>query len=149
MTAESRDGGLGRFGRNCNQQSAGSLRNEEEAAVFLPKAFAETEAIANEIAVILQCAGEKSVARGFNRARKITDSRMINLEGHWLDIPLRIAKRHLSGVAQQSESRNVRHCVNGSCSSCLFLRFLQRFRRRAIPNSHRSDGRLQRGGRRP
>src|SRR5712692_7290303 len=121
MTAESRDGGLGRFGRNCNQQSAGSLRIEEEVAVFLPNAFAETHAIANEIAVILQSAGEKSFARGFNRARKITDSRMINLEGHGLDIPLRIPKRHLASVAQQTESRNVRHRVNGSCGSCLVL----------------------------
>src|SRR5260370_40403862 len=98
MTAESRDGGLGRFGRSSNQQAAGSLRIEEEVAVFLPNAFGETHAIANKIAVILQAAGEKSFARGFNRARKITDSRMINFEGHWLDIPLRVAKRHLPSV---------------------------------------------------
>ena len=93
----------------------------EQIAVLLGNALCETNAIANEIAVILQAAREKSSARGFHGSWKITDSRMIDLEGYGLDIPLRITKRHLPSVAQHSESRNVRHRVNRLRGSRFFL----------------------------
>ena len=121
MTIESGDGGLRGFRQDSNQQAAGSLRVEEKIAVFLRNAFGETHAIANEIAVILQAAGKKSFACGLNGSGKIANGGMIDLEGHGLNIPLRITERHLPGVAQQSESRNVRHCMNWSCSPCLVL----------------------------
>jgi len=68
---------------------------------------------------------------------------MIDLEGHGLNTPLRITERHLPGVAQQSESRNVRHCMNWSCSPCLVLYSLQRFGRRAVQFCHRDSRRLK------
>src|ERR1700687_2513338 len=98
MTIESRDGGLGGFGRDSNQQAAGSLRIEEEIAVILRNTFGKTHTIANEIAVILQAARKKSFACGFEGSGKIAHSRMINFKGHGLDAPLRIPKRHLPSV---------------------------------------------------
>jgi hypothetical protein len=53
MTIESGDGGLCGFRQDSNQQASGSLRIEEQIAVFLRNAFGKTHAIANEIAVIL------------------------------------------------------------------------------------------------
>jgi len=44
----------------------------------------------NEIAVILQAAGKKSFACGFQGSGKIARSGMIDFEGHRLDTPVRI-----------------------------------------------------------
>src|ERR1700686_337927 len=99
MTIESGDGSLSRFRQDSNQQAAGSLRVEEKIAVFLRNAFGKTHAITNEIAVILQAAGEKSVACGLQGSGKIANGGMIDLEGHGLNIPFGITERHLPSVA--------------------------------------------------
>src|SRR2546429_2925803 len=120
MTIQSSGGGLRSLGRASDQQAAGCLWIEEQVTVLLGNALGETHTSANKVAVIFQAAGEKSFTRGFDSARKIGNRRMIDLQGDGLDTPLRIPKRHLSSVAQQAESRNVRHCVNRRCS-CLFF----------------------------
>ena len=99
MTIESGDGRLCGFRQDSNQQAAGSLRIEKQIAVFLRNAFAETHAIANEIAVILQAAGKKSLVCGLPGSGKIANGGIIDLQGHGLNTPLRIPKRHLPGVA--------------------------------------------------
>jgi len=99
MTIESGYGGLCGFRQDSNQQATGSLRVEEKIAVFLRNAFGKTYAIANEIAVIFQAAGEKSFACGLQRSGKIANGGMIDLEGHGFDSAGRITKRHLSSVA--------------------------------------------------
>src|SRR5260370_28506725 len=99
VAIERRDGGVGGFGRDGNQQAAGSLRVEEEVAIFLLNAVCKTHAIANEIAVIFESAGEESSARGFDSAAKVRNSRMIDLEGDGFDITRRISHRHLPRVA--------------------------------------------------
>src|SRR6267378_2444824 len=107
MLMERRDSGVGGFWRDGDQQAAGSLRVEEKIAIVLRNAFHESHAIANEIAVILQPAGEKSFARGFQRTEEIADGRIIYLEGHGFDSALGITQRHLPSVAQQAEPGNI------------------------------------------
>ena len=46
-----------------NEQAARSLRIEEQVAEFLPNTFGEACAIAKELPVIFQAAGEKAFAR--------------------------------------------------------------------------------------
>src|SRR5258708_1257859 len=79
MAVESGDGGADGLGRDGHQQAAGSLWIEEKIAIFLRNVRGETHAIANKIPVILQSAGEKSLARGFQRTGKILDCGMIEL----------------------------------------------------------------------
>src|ERR1700731_4485851 len=99
MTIEGGDGGLCGFRQDSNQKAAGSLRVEEKITVFLRNAVGETHAIANEIAVILQAAGEKSFARSLPGSGKIANGGMIDLEGHGFDSAGRVTKRHLPSVA--------------------------------------------------
>src|ERR1700674_3704088 len=100
MAIQSGNGRVGRFGRDGDEPAAGSLWIEEKVAVFLRNAFGETHAIANEIAVILQAAGEEAFARGFHGSGKIRDSRMIDLERHGFDSTRRIAEGHFPRMAQ-------------------------------------------------
>src|SRR6266571_5971994 len=111
------------FGRDGHQQAAGSLRIEEQVAEFLRNRFPKTDAIAKKIAVILQAAGKESIARGFRGARQIADRRVIEFQGHGLDLSLGISQRHLPGMSEQAESRNVRYGMNWLRSPGLFLQF--------------------------
>ena len=100
MTIESGDGCFRGFGRNGDQQAAGSLGVEEEIAVFLGNTRCEIDAIANKIAVIFEAAWEESFACGINGSGKIGNGGMIDLEGYRFNSPFRISKRHLPRVAK-------------------------------------------------
>src|SRR6266403_5933663 len=78
MTIESGDGGLCGLRQDGDQQTAGGLRVAEQIAVFLRNTFGKTHTIANEIAVILQAAGKKSFASGFQGSGQIAHSGMID-----------------------------------------------------------------------
>jgi 3-deoxy-D-arabino-heptulosonate 7-phosphate (DAHP) synthase class II len=71
---------VSRFRGNGDEQTAGSLRIEEQIAVYLRDAFGIARAIANKIAVVFQAAGEKPFARRFDGAGKIADRGVVNLK---------------------------------------------------------------------
>jgi len=82
---ESADGRVCGFGRDGDQQATGSLRVEEQVAILLRNALRETDAIANEIAIILQSAGKKASAGRCDGAWEVGNSRMLDLQGNSFD----------------------------------------------------------------
>lgn len=69
-----------KFWRDGNEQAARCLRIEEQVAKFLRDSFREAYAIAQELPVIFQAAGEKAFACGLFGAGQITDRGVIDLE---------------------------------------------------------------------
>src|SRR6267142_5665936 len=68
------------FGRDGDEQASGGLRIEEQILKFERHAGVESDAIANESAVILQAAGEMAFADGFDGARKIGKALVVDFE---------------------------------------------------------------------
>jgi len=102
------------------------LRIEEQILKFGRDAGVESDAIANESAVILQAAREMAFAGGFHGAGKIGEGLVVDFEGNGLDAVRRIAKRHFSRVPEKAEARDVRDRVDALCAGGIIVHLLQR-----------------------
>jgi len=60
------------------------LRVEEQILILGGDGGRERGAVAHKGAIVLESAGKMTFARGFDGAREIIESRMINLEGDWV-----------------------------------------------------------------
>ena len=127
-------------GADGKKQAAGGLRIEQQVAEFLPNGRSELHAIANEIAVIFESAGEKSIFRGFDRAENIVECGVIDRKTCGLDSLLRIAERHFARVAEQAEAGDVGDRMN--CVAPLWPRldFVERIGGVTIESGHGSNG---------
>src|ERR1700693_479380 len=81
------------FGGDADEQASGGLRIEEQILKFGRHAGVESDAIANESAVILQASGEMPLAGGFHGAGKIAEGLVVDFERNGLDAVPRIAER--------------------------------------------------------
>jgi len=59
--------------------------SKRQVAILLRNALRETDAIANEIAIILQSAGKKASAGRCDGAWEVGNSRMLDLQGNSFD----------------------------------------------------------------
>src|SRR5216683_4055301 len=69
--------GVGKFNSYGHEQAAGRLRIEEQVAILLRNGIRKGRAIADEFAIVLETAREMPFARGFYRAGKVFDARVI------------------------------------------------------------------------
>ena len=115
--AERSERGVGCFRRDGNEQSAGGLRIEEQVLMLGRNAGGESDAVTDEGAIVLEPTGNMTFASRFERAGKIVEGRMIDLEGNRGDALRRIAQSHFARVAQQAEAGDVGDRVNrASCA---------------------------------
>src|SRR5260370_19095656 len=88
------------FGRDGDEQAAGSLRVEQEILILGSYSFVEYGTIANESAVILEAARKMPLTSGFHSAGKINKRRVIDLQRDGRNALSPIAQRHFSRVTQ-------------------------------------------------
>src|SRR5260370_15126843 len=112
MALESDERFLCRFRSDGHQQASRSLWIEEQILMLGSDARCKRGAVAYKSAIILESAGEMTFAGCFEGAREIIESGVINLERNGGDAVRRIAKSHLSSVAEQTESGYVGDGVN-------------------------------------
>ena len=94
-----------------DQQAAGGLRVVEESFYLRRDVGSERHGAGGELAVVLQAAGDLSLADGFQRAGERLDASVVNLDG---DLA---SERHLARVADQAEAGDVGYRVHRTARS--------------------------------
>ena len=84
---------------NGNQQPTGSLRIEEQIAIFLRHAGSKLCAFANKFPVIFQATGQMAFACVVERTGKIRKRRMLDLKGNGRGARCGISECHFPRVA--------------------------------------------------
>ena len=135
MRDESLHGLIGMLGIQRHKEPTRGLRIEKKISEFLRDGGPKCDALADELAIVLESARIESVARSFDGARQIFNLGVIDFQRD------ATANRHLACVPKQPETGDIGHGVN--CSGTAFLDFGERLGGVAVQARHRCRGRRQ------
>ena len=120
-----------KFRRDGGEQTARSLRVEQQGAKIIGHIRCEIHAAFDEIAVVLHPARKETAAGRFDGAGKIFHTPVIDLHGNTA------ADSHFASVAEERETGHVRDRVNRRpLPRPSIFDFMQCFRGAAIEASH-------------
>ncbi len=126
------------FGGNGDQKAAGSLRIEQQGAIFFRNACSKSDAFPQKIEIIIQSTGNHALASRIEGARKNRNGFILNLNRYRGNSLLRFPEGHFTGVTEYAESGDVSDRVN--CSRICFCGdFVERFGGGTIQLGHGSN----------
>ena len=131
---ESDHRGIRGFGRDRGEKATGRLRIVKQRAKFLGNGISKLDAAFQKLAIVGQSAGKKPIARRFDRAGKIRNARVIDVQRNVA------ADSHLARVTQKRKSRDVRDGMNRAAARCSRIDFMQSVSSFAIQARHRICG---------